>query len=232
MDKETELYAPIKEMLESKGYEVKSEINSCDVVAHKKGSAVVIVELKLGFSLDLVLQGIERKSLSDDVYLAIPKGDTAAKRKNWRRRQRACLKLCRMLGVGLALVDLDAKAKSKVEVLNDPAVYSPRKSKRKGAKLIKEFNIREGDPNLGGVTRSKIVTSYRQDALRCALILSNHKKLKLSEIKEEAGVERAATILQKNHYGWFERVERGIYRLTEAGQDGLKSHETVLPTLH
>jgi hypothetical protein len=32
-----------------------------------------------------------------------------------------------------------------------------------------------------------------------------------------AQVERARAIMADNHYGWFERVERGVYGLTPAG---------------
>ena len=32
----------------------------------------------------------------------------------------------------------------------------------------------------------------------------------------------AASILQRNVYGWFERVERGVYRLTEPGEMALQ----------
>ena len=47
MAKETDLYAPVKAMLEAKGYTVKAEVNGCDVVACKDDDPIVIVELKL-----------------------------------------------------------------------------------------------------------------------------------------------------------------------------------------
>ena len=79
---ETDLYQPVKDFFEAEGYEVKAEINGCDVVAIKDDAPTVIVELKTTFSLELVLQGIDRQKLSDDVYLAVPKPDTPIKRKN------------------------------------------------------------------------------------------------------------------------------------------------------
>ena len=33
---------------------------------------------------------------------------------------------------------------------------------------------------------------------------------------------RAATILQQDVYGWFERVERGVYTVSPAGRRGLE----------
>jgi hypothetical protein len=222
MAKETDLYAPVKAMLEAKGYVVKAEVTGCDVVAVKKAAATVIVELKLAFSIDLVLQGISRQSLADDVYLGVQAPDTPTKRKNWRGRQRGYVKLCRMLGLGLMLVDPGADIKRQTKVLADPAPYTPRKNKRRQTRLMMEFTARMGDPNTGGTTRTKIITAYRQDALRCAALLEGRDSLKVAEIRSEAGVAKAAAILQKNHYGWFERVDRGIYRLSTAGGEGLQ----------
>lgn len=218
MISETDLYAPIKRFLEDDGYEVKSEVMGCDVVACKPDAPTVIVELKLTFSLDLVLQGIARQKTADDTYLAVPKPDTPAKRKNWRKKQRHIKGLCRRLGLGLMLVDLTTKhADRMVDVQLDPAPYSPRKNSRAQTRLKKEFLMRAGDPNTGGASRTKIMTAYRQDALRCAMVLSGGKARRVSEIRDEAKVPRAGSILQKNHYGWFERECRGVYRLTEIG---------------
>lgn len=214
---ETDLYPPVKAFLEAQGYQVKAEVTGCDVVAKKDGAPMVIVELKTAFNIDLVLQGVERQKLCDDVYLAVPKPDTPTKRKNWRRRQRALKNLCRRLGVGLVLVDIATDAARAVDVLLDPATYQPRKSAKKQTKLRKEFQARTGDPNTGGATRTKIMTAYRQDAMRLAEALSETKELKVSELKQISGVDRAGSILQNNHYGWFERVSRGVYTLTEQG---------------
>lgn len=215
---ETDLYPPVKAFLEAAGYDVKAEVTGCDVVAQKEGAPMVIVELKTAFNIDLVLQGVERQKLCDDVYLAVPKPDTPTKRKNWRRRQRALKNLSRRLGVGLMLVDVATDMSRAVDVLLDPAPYQPRKNAKKQSKLRKEFQARTGDPNTGGATRTKIMTAYRQDAIRLVDALADGKSLKISEIKEITGVDRAGSILQHNHYGWFERVSRGVYRLTKLGQ--------------
>ena len=62
---EVELYDPVKAFLEAQGYDVKGEVRSCDLVAVRPGEPPVLVELKLRFSLSLVLQGIDRLALSD-----------------------------------------------------------------------------------------------------------------------------------------------------------------------
>lgn len=222
---ETDLYPPVKAFFEAEGYDVKAEVNGCDVVACKDDASTVIIELKVTFSLELILQGVERQKLSDDVYLAIPKPDTPTKRKNWRKRQRALINLCRRLGMGLLLVNLEADIRRAVDVLLDPAPYQPRKSTVKQTRLRKEFLDRSGDPNTGGVTKTKIMTAYRQDAIRCGQVLLGGKALKVSEIKEKADVPRAASILQNNHYDWFARVSRGVYQLTEHGQKVLQQYD-------
>lgn len=86
--------------------------------------------------------------------------------------------------------------------------------------LLKEFHKRVGDPNTGGTTGIKRMTAYRQDALRCAAALVDGPR-KASEVAAAAGVARAANLMRDDHYGWFERVKRGVYALTEKGQADL-----------
>lgn len=59
MVRETELYLPVKEYLEERGYTVRGEVRSCDLAA-VRGGELVLVELKMAFNLELVLQGNER----------------------------------------------------------------------------------------------------------------------------------------------------------------------------
>ena len=72
MPAETSLYLPIKSFLESLGYAVKGEVGGCDVLAVREGEPPVLIvcELKLRFNLELVLQGVERASACDEVWLA------------------------------------------------------------------------------------------------------------------------------------------------------------------
>ena len=71
-DLEASLYAPVKQFLESLGFEVKGEIGGCDLVGvHQDGAMVVIGELKLRFSLELLLQAVDRMPACDEVWLAV-----------------------------------------------------------------------------------------------------------------------------------------------------------------
>jgi len=229
--RETDLYLPVKEFLEARGYTVKSEVQNCDVVAVKDEEPIVVVELKLTFSMDLVLQAIQRQSITDDVYVAVRAPDTPAKHRSWRSRQRDYKKLCRMLGLGLMIVNPDLSRERNVNVLVDPGPYVPRKIKQQKTRLMLEFAKRTGDPNTGGANRTRIITAYRQDALRCAMALNRKGSLKVADIRAATGVEKAGSILQRNHYGWFERIGRGVYRLSEAGGESLASFRRILPEI-
>lgn len=209
--KETGLYAPVKKLLEEQGYEVKSEIGAADVFALRGGEPPVVVELKTGFTLSLFHQAIERLAISDTVYVAVFRG----KGRAFLSSLRGNLRLCRRLGLGLITVRPEDGF---CDIHLDPGPYAPRKSKAKTTRLLKEFALRVGDPNLGGSTRTTIVTAYRQDAMRVAVHLRENGACKASDIARATGVGRARTIMADDHYGWFERAERGIYRLTPKGE--------------
>ncbi len=215
---ETCLYAPIKAFLEGQGYLVKGEVDHCDVVARRDGEPPVIVELKMTLNLELVLQGIERLALSDVVYVAVP-----APRDGplFDRRFR---KLLRRVGLGLLLVHGAGGAAANVEAVLDPLPYRPRADKRKLGRLLGEFERRAGDPNLGGTAhRVKIVTAYRQEALRIASVLAALGRQRPALLRASAEAPKAGRILMDNVYGWFERVEHGIYALTPAGEKALQA---------
>ena len=209
---ETSLYAPIKRHLEAQGYSVKSEVAGADVVALRADDPdPVIVEMKTAFSLSLVQQGIVRQSITDWVYLAVP---TIKGRKTLARH----LGLCRRLGLGLITV----RAKDgHVDIHCDPAPFAPRKIKVRRDRLLREFSRRVGDPNIGGSNRVTLITAYRQDAMRCAKHLADAGPSKGAVVASATGVARATTIMRDDHYGWFERVAKGIYQLTPKGQAAL-----------
>ncbi|NVK13975.1 MAG: hypothetical protein HWE35_07305, partial [Rhodobacteraceae bacterium] len=73
MEREDQLYAPVKALLEAQGYAVKGEVGAADVVAVRGAEPPVIVELKLKFSLSLFHQAIARLAITDHVYIAVPR---------------------------------------------------------------------------------------------------------------------------------------------------------------
>lgn len=213
MSLESDLYAPVKALLEGQGYSVKGEVKGCDVVAVRGAEPPVIVELKRAFGISVVLQGVSRLAISDSVYLAVGA---------WPNNIRSVRKLCRRLGLGLIVV-----MKGRADVLLDPAPppAKPRKDKRKLGRMLGEHARRVGDPTLGGSsTKVPLMTAYRQEALRCAGLLAKNGPMKIAALRLAADAPKAAAILAADYYGWFERVERGIYALTPRGRAGLQQH--------
>lgn len=208
--KETDLYSPVKAHFEGLGYDVKAEVRGADVMAVKPDEAPVIIELKTGFSLILLQQGIARQALTDRVYLAVPRWKGKA---GWRMFK-GNLALCKRLGLGVISVNV---AEQTVQVHHDPRPFVPRKNQAKSAKLVKEFATREGDPNLGGTPAGGRVTSYRQNAVRCRAHLLEHGPSKGHVVAKATGVAQATRIMADNHYGWFMRASLGVYALTDAG---------------
>ncbi len=209
---ERSLYLPVKRFLESLGFEVKGEVCGCDLIALKNNEpiAVVVGELKLSFNLELVLQAVDRSAACDEVWLAV----CASRRGRGRERDSRVRKLCRLLGFGLLCVT----ASGGVEILIEPGPWRPRRDNKRRSRLVSEHQRRRGDPAIGGSTRQPIMTAYRQQALACAAALSKGpgrpRALKLI-------APDAPKILRSNVYGWFDRVERGVYVLTDSGREAL-----------
>jgi len=208
--KETELYDPVKIYLESLGYTVKAEVGPVDVFA-MKNERTIAVELKTQMSLKLIYQAIERQKICDDVYIAIPKSAMKSHQINYR----SFMLLLRRLSIGLMMVSHD-----QITVLLDPSEYnlnaSKSRNKKKHIKLIDEFNNRKNNLNVGG-TKGQTLTLYREKAILIAQTLKLGI-LSPKSIKQITKVEETASILQKNYYGWFKRVSRGQYELTEKGR--------------
>ncbi|QHW30683.1 hypothetical protein GZH47_07305 [Paenibacillus rhizovicinus] len=225
---ETELYKPIKSYFEAQGYEVKSEIMHCDLVAiHPETGDTLLVEMKKTFNLALLLQGIERLRLNGSVILAIERNRKKAGAHNQRFGD--LTELCRMLGLGLMTVTFFKTKAPVLEMLcqpGDPPVRGQRRARQ--ARLLTEFRERSGDYNTGGSNNRKLVTAYREKALRIAWALSQHGSLSPKAAAAITEVPRAAHFMQKDYYGWFQRVERGVYRLKPEGEKAVLQNSEIL----
>ena len=204
--KETELYPILKTYFEKQGFLVQAEVNNIDIVA-KKEDLIIIVEMKTQLNLKLIYQGTQRQKINDIVYLAVPK-------LNNRKTLKERIHILRRLNLGLLVVDLD---KQSVEAVIDPTDFIFRRSKKKKQKLLKEMNQRVTNINVGGTSKSKLVTAYRENVIKIAYQLIDGQKT-TKQIKELSMITNSTTYLQKNYYKWFNRVSRGIYELTELGK--------------
>ena len=211
--KETDLYPPVKRYLEGQGYTVKGEIDDCDVVAVRHDEEPVVVELKLTLNLTVILQAIARRRVSSTVYVGVPRRCPVL-----RSQRRQVTRLFRMLGLGLLAVE-PRRAVDPVEALLDPGAYRPRKSKQHAHRLLREFELRVGDPTPGGSDRRRgLMTAYRQAALRIARHLRRRGPTKASDVAGALNEPRARTIMYDNVYGWFERPATGVYALSPRGR--------------
>jgi len=210
---ETSLYLPVKRFLENLGFAVKGEIGGCDLVGLKGDDppVVVICELKLSFNLELLMQAVDRAGACDEVWLAAKLSARGKGRENDARYRN----LCRRLGFGMLAVTTGGD----VEVIVRPPTTAARRNPKKRSRLVSEHQRRKGDPVLGGSTRAPIMTAYRQQALACAFAMTDGPR-RVRDLKPE--IPDAPKILQGNVYGWFDRAERGVYVLTEAGHAALK----------
>ncbi|BCP52790.1 hypothetical protein K32_14070 [Kaistia sp. 32K] len=205
---ETDLYLPLKAFMEGAGYVVKGEVNGCDLVGVREGEPPILVvcEMKLAFNLELVLQGVNRATISDEVWLA-----ARASKGKGREHDARFRNLCRRLGFGLIAVS----ASGTVDVIIAPFAQAPRRDPKRRSRLLDEHKRRVGDPQIGGGRGKPIMTAYRQDCILCATSLLSGPQ---SPKQLKTLVERAPTILRSNVYGWFVRESRGIYGLTELGR--------------
>ncbi|WP_416066244.1 DUF2161 domain-containing phosphodiesterase [Rhizobium sp. ZK1] len=209
---ETSLYLPVKGFLEKAGYVVKGEVGGCDLVGLSDDDppVVVVCELKMSFNLELILQAVDRAAVSDEVWIA---ARISAKGKG-READKRYRDLCRRLGIGM----LGISDAGDVSIIVGCVSPMPRTNPKRRSRLMREHQKRRGDPALGGSTRAPVMTAYRQQALGCAAALMSGP-LRMRDIR--AGVPEAGKILQSNVYGWFERLDRGIYGLTDAGREAL-----------
>ena len=212
--RETSLYEPVKAFLEGLGFAAKGEIGGCDIVAVNGDDPpiLVICELKLRFNLELVLQGVERAAACDEVWLAA-KLSAGRKGRESDARFRA---LCRRLGFGM----LGVAESGEVSVIVSPVSPFPRNKRKKRSRLFQEYTRRRGDTARGGSTRQPIMTAYRQEAIACASAMLDGP-LRPRDLKPLSA--RAQNILRHNFYGWFERVDRGLYALTPVGREAISN---------
>ena len=218
---ETDLYPPVKRFLEGLGLEVKGEVRGCDLVALSGGEPelVVIGEMKQTFTLELVLQAVDRTPACDEIWLAV----AASKKGRGREGDPRVKRLCKLLGFGLLAVATGGR----IDVIVEPAPWTPRRDGKRRSRIVDEFRRRRGDPVTGGSTRLPQMTAYRQQALIVASALSAGQA---GPRHLKAVAPDAAKILQTNVYGWFERIERGRYGLTAAGYAALVTFAAHLPS--
>lgn len=214
---EADLYPPLKTWLESIGYLVHAEVNSCDIVA-KKDDDLVIIEMKQAINLELLLQLVRRQQVHASVYAAIP----APKSRD--RRWRDLSRLLKRLEAGLILVHIDS-ALPRIEVAFHPVEQKRRRDQGATRALLREMAGRSVSLNVGGAVRRKLMTAYRERALAVAVSLEKTGPTSPKEMRKTGAPDNTAVILRGNHYNWFERLGTALYDLTAEGRKALAAPE-------
>jgi hypothetical protein len=215
--KETELYGPVKAYLQEHGYVVHGEVKNCDVTG-TRGEELVVVELKTGANMKLLVQATDRQRITDSVYVAIP-APKSQRGSHWRGVKR----VLRMLELGLLIVHF-GKAGARVEQVFGPEPYQRQKRKARRRAVIQELARRTGDHNVGGSTGVQRVTGYREEAIHIGCALQQMGPSSPKALRSVGTVKRTGRLLADNHYGWFQRVQHGVYALTPEGEAGLGEH--------
>lgn len=211
--KESDLYEPVCEHFKSLGYNVQAEVNSCDLVA-VNDYETIIAELKTNFCLKLVYQAIERQSITSLVYVVIPRPKKGVKTREWRNM----LNLMKKLDIGIITVAMDSELKT-VDVISVPRGSIKSGNSKKKAKLTKEFNNRNMNTNTGGVNKTKILTAYKEKCIFALCIAEKNVRVTPAELKKTLNDPYADRILRSNYYGWFIKIKKGVYGISEKGKE-------------
>ena len=234
---EKDLFLPIKEYFEAFGYVCDGEVEDIDMYMEKapaeskadpNQTETLAVELKQTLDFRAVQQAALRQKIVDNVFIGIfrPKDINSRSFKDKEY-------LLKRLGIGLIVVSKRTKA---VEVVIEPVVCElasfKSHNKRKKDTLSAEFQKRRVKSNTGGVRGVKLITGYREDALLVLDALCTlHGEGSTSQVREISGVPNAASILYNNFYGWFLKVGRGVYSISDTGYDALEEFENTLKAL-
>ncbi len=214
--KELELYEPIKTYFTSLGYKVNAEVKNCDIVC-SLNEEIIIIELKKTFSLKLVYQAIDRQTISKNVFIAIPRP------KNLRAKSvKDMIKLLKALGLGLITVGLDSPL-APVCIILEPKKQNNKINQKKKSALCKELKNRSLSINKGGSSKKDMVlTAYKETSIFIACILEKVEKTSPKYLKYNYNIENSGNILRDNYQGYFKKISRGVYTLSDKGKAILK----------
>ncbi len=224
---EKDLFDPIKKYFEGYGYVCDGEVLDIDLYM-ENGEQSVAVELKQTLDFKALQQAALRQKITDFVYIGIFKPKDL-----YRGSFQDKLYLLKRLGIGLIVVSKRSKT---VEIVSEPVVselstFQQHNSRKKKA-LSAEFKKRKSKNNVGGVHATKLITSYREDALLVLdALLELGGEASSRDIHKISSVERSTSILYNNHYGWFNRSGKGVYSVSEAGLAAVEEFESTIRIL-
>ncbi|MCH7908323.1 MAG: hypothetical protein IIB38_01755 [Candidatus Hydrogenedentes bacterium] len=225
VQRETELYAPVRDYLTELGYTVRGEVKGCDIAA-VRDKELIVVELKRTLSIDLLIQATQRQTAADAVYIAIPRPAKMTRNGRWRGIKR----LLRRLELGLIIVTFTSDG-AEVRLVEHPVLAAKRRDRKRHRVILRELAGRSGDHNVGGMNRKKVLTAYRESALRIACCLERFGPMSPKDLRALETGTKTQRILHRNVYGWFDRVERGVYEVNASGREALDEYPELVPAI-
>ena len=213
--KESSMYEPIRQLLNGLGFIVRGEVNNCDIAAIK-AEELWIVEMKLSANLTLLYQAMERKAVTEHVFIAINRP------KNNRNKNFAALKkILSKLELGLILVSLDSPMPH-AEIIIQPS--GSKKAKTKKTDYIRNEILGRSSDSIGGTAKTKISTAYREKCIEIACLLEAYGEMNSRDLHKLGCEKDTASVLRNNYYGWFAKFDNRRYILSEAGNEYLHTN--------
>ncbi|MFT5499188.1 MAG: hypothetical protein ACI9TH_004603 [Kiritimatiellia bacterium] len=220
--KESDMSAPLTAYLEAQGYKVNCEVGPCDMTA-LKDEELIVIELKLRMSLRFLYQGLNRKQLSESVYLALPVEGSRQYPPEFKNLKA----LLKRLEMGLILVRF-MKTKTRVELIQHPDQWAVTKRPGRTRRILREIHARPTEYNQAGVSgQVQKMTAYRKRAIQLARIMSDGATWSPAQLVKAGCDKDSGAMLRMNHYGWFVREGRGQYRLDAAGRGALENYKDI-----
>lgn len=214
--KETQLFEPVRRLLEKNGYTVKAEVKNCDIAAFK-GDELLVVEMKRTLNLKVVYQAMDRRSITDKVYIAVPRP-----KRYTDKDTRMMLKMLGELGIGLIAVGVEGAPIAEF-------VAQPDKKKsinpRRKSRVVKEADGRNMDMNVGGSTGRRVITAYTEASVLALCHMEVYDTLSTRDLKKLGYTDKIKNAFRSNAYGWFEKVDKGTYAMSETGVKALELEE-------
>lgn len=224
---ESDIGSIFKEYFINNGFEVFSEVKDCDLVAIKDGETH-LVEVKLRFNLELLMQCTDRQKSGYKVYAAIIKP-----KDTFSRRWKLILHLMKRLEIGLLTINSSLDPQTIKEVLK-PEAFDRKKSidqnKKRTMKIHQEINGRSVDLNTPGSAKKKIITAYKESCVFVGCVMEKKENISSKEIRQQTGLDSAklTRIFKRNYYGWFERSSgRGMYLLSGKWHEDKLTHKEL-----
>ncbi len=178
----------------------------------RRGEDVVVVELKAGFSLTLAATG---GGAPEDHRHGLCRGAALGRARRAGGRSRATSICASGWGLGCSRCGWTTGS---VEVHADPGPFRPRKSKvapRAAAGRVRPPRGRSEPRRHARQGGDRLSAGRGADS---PPIWPRRGRARGRWWRRPPGVARATRMMADNHYGWFERVETGVYRLTPAGR--------------